>query len=64
MSATKRLMKRKIKHYHKIDKYKQKYRGNIFVGKLPIYFTDENIPSVFTEGITVGKIIIKTKQKK
>jgi len=27
-------------------------------------FTDRNIPSVFTKGITMGKIIIKTKQKK
>jgi chorismate mutase len=26
-------------------------------------FTDRNIPSVFTERITVGKKIIKTKQK-
>jgi len=51
-------------HYQKIDKYKWKYRGNIFVGKLPTNFTDRNIPSVFTEGITMEKIIIKTKQKK
>jgi hypothetical protein len=50
-------------HYQKIDKYKQKYRGNIFVGKFPRDFTDGNIPSVYTEGITVGKKI-KTKQKK
>jgi hypothetical protein len=49
-------------HYQKIDKYKQKYRGNIFVGKFPRDFTDGNIPSVYTEGITVGKKI-KTKQK-
>ena len=51
-------------HYQKIDKYKWKYRGNIFAGKLPTNFTDRNIPSVFTEGITMEKIIIKTKQKK
>jgi hypothetical protein len=50
--------------YQKTDKYKQKYWENIFVGKLPINFTDKNVPSVFTEGITVGKTIIKTKQKK
>jgi len=50
-------------HYQKIDKYKRKYRGNIFVGKFPRYFTDENIPSVYTEGITMGKKI-KTKEKK
>jgi len=43
-----------IIHYQKIDKYKRKYRGNISVGKFP---------SVYTEGITVGKKI-KTKQKK
>jgi hypothetical protein len=42
-------------HYQKIDKYKQKYRGNIFVSKLPKNFIDGNIPSVFTEGITMGK---------
>jgi len=50
-------------HYQKIDKYKRKYRENIFVGKFPRDFTDGNIPSVYTEGITVGKKI-KTKQKK
>ena len=50
-------------HYQKIDKYKQKYRGNIFIGKLPTDLTDGNIPSVFIEGITVGKKI-KTLQKK
>jgi hypothetical protein len=48
--------------YQKIDKYKQKYRGNISVGKFPRDFTDGNIPSLYTEGITVGKKI-KTKQK-
>ena len=46
-----------------IDKYKRKYRGNISVSKFSRDFTDENIPSVYTEGITVGKKI-KTKQKK
>jgi len=51
-------------HYQKIDKYKRKYRGNIFIGKLPMDFTNRNIPSVFIKGITMGKIIIKTKQKK
>ena len=50
-------------HYQKIDKYKRKYRGNIFVGKFSRDFTDGNIPSVYTDGITVGKKI-KTKQKK
>jgi hypothetical protein len=52
-----------FRHYQKIDKYKRKYRGNISVGKFPRDFTDGNIPSVYTEGITVGKKI-KTKQKK
>jgi hypothetical protein len=52
-----------MEHYQKIDKYKRQYPENIFVGKLPTDFTDGNIPSVFTEGITVGKKI-KTKQKK
>jgi hypothetical protein len=50
-------------HYQKIDKYKWKSRGNIFVGKLPMDFTDRSIPSVFTDGITVRKIIIKTNKK-
>jgi len=50
-------------HYQKIDKYKRKYRENISVCKFPRDFTDGNIPSVYTEGITVGKKI-KTKQKK
>jgi len=50
-------------HYQKIDKYKQKYRENISVCKFSRDFTDENIPSVYTEGITAGKKI-KTKQKK
>jgi len=35
-------------HYQKIDKYKQKYRGNISVGKFPRDFTDGNIPSVLS----------------
>jgi hypothetical protein len=30
---------------------------------LPTDFIDGNIPSVFTEGITMGKKINKTKQK-
>jgi hypothetical protein len=46
-----------------INKYKQKYRENISVGKFSRDFTDGNIPSVYTKGITVGKKI-KTKQKK
>jgi len=52
-----------ISHYQKINKYKQKYRGNISVGKFPRDFIEEIIPSVYTEGITVGKKI-KTKHKK
>jgi len=50
-------------HYQKVDKYKRKYRGNISIGKFPRDFTDGNIPSVYTKGITVEKKI-KTKQKK
>jgi len=50
-------------HYQKIDKYKRKYQRNIFVGKFSRDFTDGNIPSVYTDGITVGKNF-KTKQKK
>ena len=42
-------------HYQKIDKYKRKYRENIFVGKFLRDFTDENILSVYTEEIIVGK---------
>jgi hypothetical protein len=49
-------------HYQKIDKYKRKYRGNIFVSKFPRDFTDGNIPSVYTEGITVGKKLKKSKK--
>jgi len=52
-----------INQYQKIDKYKWKYRRNIFVGKFSRNFTDGNIPSVYTDGITVGKKF-KTKQKK
>jgi hypothetical protein len=48
-------------HYQKINKYKRKYRGNIFIGKFSRDFTDGNIPSVYTKGITVGK---KLKQNK
>ena len=43
-------------HYQKIDKYKWKYWKNIFLDKFPIDFTDENIPSVYTDGITYGPI--------
>jgi len=41
-------------HYQKIDKYKRKYRGNIFVGKFSRDFTDGNIPSVYTDEIIVS----------
>jgi len=51
-----------FQHYQKIDKYKQKYRENIFVGKLPTDFTDRNILSVFTEGITMKKKIKQSKK--
>jgi len=34
-------------HYQKINKYKWKYRGNIFVGKLQMDFTHGNISSIF-----------------
>jgi len=44
-----------MEHYQKINKYKQKYRENIFVSKLPTDFTDGNVPLVFTEEITEGK---------
>jgi hypothetical protein len=50
-------------HYQKIDKYKRKNRGNISVGKFPRDFTDGNISSVFTEGITVGKKLKQSKNK-
>jgi len=55
--------KKKIIHYQKIDKYKRKYRENISVGKFPRDFTDGNIPSVYTEGITVGKKLKQSKKK-
>jgi hypothetical protein len=42
-------------HHQKIDKYKQKYQENIFIGKFLRDFTDGNIPSIYTEGITVEK---------
>ena len=50
-------------HYQKIDKYKRKYRGNISVGKFSRAFTYRNIPSVYTERITMGKKF-QTNQKK
>ena len=53
------IKKNKTIHYQKINNYKRKYRENISVGKFPRDFTDGNIPSVYTEGITVEKI--KTK---
>jgi hypothetical protein len=49
------IKKQNTKHYQKINKYKRKYRGNIFVGKLSTDFTNGNIPLVFTEIITVEK---------
>jgi len=52
-----------IFHCQKIDKYKRKYQGNISVGKFPRDFTDGNILSVYTEGITVGKKIKKKTKK-
>jgi hypothetical protein len=62
-----RILKRKlgmnISHYQKINKYKRKYRGNISVGKFPRDFIEGIIPSVYTEGITMGNKI-KTKHKK
>jgi hypothetical protein len=48
----------------KIDKYKRKYRGNISVGKFQRDFTDGNVLSVYTEGITVGKKKLKQSKKK
>jgi len=48
-------------NYQKIDKYKRKYWENISVGKFSRDFTDRNIPSVYIEGITMGK---KLKQSK
>ena len=57
------IKKNKTIHYQKIDNYKRKYRGNISVGKFPRDFTDENIPSVYTEGITVGKKLKQSKKR-
>ena len=37
-----------LNHYQKINKYKRKYRGIIFVGNFSRDFTDKNIPSVYT----------------
>jgi len=34
------------------------------MGNIPMDFTDDNIPSVYDEGIIVGNKIIKKKQKK
>jgi hypothetical protein len=42
-------------NYQKIKKYKRKYWGNIFIGKLQTNFTYGNIPSVFTDGIILEK---------
>jgi hypothetical protein len=50
-------------HHQKIDKYKQKYRENISIGKFLRDFTDGNIPSVYTEGITVEKKIKQSTKK-
>jgi hypothetical protein len=56
-ATTKKRTKKTIQphtfHYQKIDEYKWKYRGNIFLDKFPTDFTNENILSVYTEGITV-----------
>jgi len=54
----------KNKHYQKIDKYKRKYRGNIFIGKFSRDFTDGNIPSVYTDEITMEKKFKQSKKKK
>jgi len=56
------LKQRANHHYQKIDKYKRKYRETISIYNFLRDFTDENILSVYTEGITVGKKF-KTKQK-
>jgi len=45
-----------------IDKYKRKYQRNISLSKFSRDFTDKNIPSVYNEGITVGKKIITTQK--
>jgi hypothetical protein len=52
-----------IIHYQKIDKYKQKYRGNISVGNFSRDFIDGNIPSVYIKGIKVGKKLKQSKKK-
>jgi len=52
-----------LNHYQKINKYKRKYRWNIFIGKFLRDFTDGNILSVYTDRITVGKKF-KTNKKK
>jgi len=62
MSSPHWLEQNQLLHYQKIDKYKRKYWGNIFVDKLPTDFTDKNIPSVFTEGIIVEKNLNKEKK--
>jgi hypothetical protein len=62
MSSPHWLEQNQLLHYQKIDKYKRKYRGNIFVDKLPTDFTGKNIPSVFTEGIIVEKNLNKEKK--
>jgi hypothetical protein len=49
-------------HYRKIDKYKRKYQVNIFLDKFLTDFTDGNILSVYTEGITVEKNLNKVKK--
>jgi hypothetical protein len=38
------------------------FQGNISVGKFPRDFTDRNIPSVYTEGITVRKKLKQIKK--
>ena len=55
--------KHNLDHYQKLDKYKWKYRGNIFIGKFSRTFIDGNIPLIYTDGITVGNFF-KTKQRK
>jgi hypothetical protein len=57
------LKQRANHHYQKINKYKRKYRETISIYNFPRDFADRNIPSVYTEGITVEKKF-KTKQKK
>jgi hypothetical protein len=47
----------------KINKYKQKYQGNIFVDKFSRNFTDENIRSMYTEEITMEKKLKQSKKK-